>query len=417
VSRRGWALFVAVGVIWGLPYLLIKTADAGVSVPVLVLARVLVGAVLLLPIAIRRGQLKALLPRWHWVATFAVVEVILPWLLLSAAERRLSSSLSGLLVAAVPVIGVGVARLAGDGEPLTAVRWVGLAVGLGGVALLMGPGASGGGTWPVLQVLGTAACYAVGPVIAERRLAGADGLAVTAACLGLATVLYAPPAALTWPHTLPSAQVLAALAALALVCTALAFVLYFKLISEVGAVRATVITYINPAVAVALGAAVLGEPLTPVIVLSFALILAGSVLATRPSPPPAAPGVRRGSLRPALGPRRPAPGPLARWLARHPRGRGQRWRSDGFRERNRSGVDESAVRRAGLVPQGDTTPQIVSANNISIGECINAESGGRRRLGPAKRVGMEQRHRGARGGWVGPGRSRHRRFRSEPARR
>jgi drug/metabolite transporter (DMT)-like permease len=232
------------------------------------------------------------------VAAFAVAEVILPWLLLSAAERRLSSSLSGLLVAAVPVIGVGVARLAGDGEPLTAVRWAGLAVGLGGVALLMGPGASGGGTWPVLLVLGTAACYAVGPVIAERKLAGADGLAVTAACLGLATVVYAPPAALTWPHTLPSAQVLAALAGLALVCTALAFVLYFTLISEVGAVRATVITYVNPAVAVALGAAVLGEPLTPVIVISFALILAGSVLATRPSPPRTVPGPRRAS-RPA----------------------------------------------------------------------------------------------------------------------
>jgi drug/metabolite transporter (DMT)-like permease len=113
VSRRGWALFAAVGGIWGIPYLRIKIADAGVSVPLLVFARVFVGAVLLLPIAIRRGQLKALLPRWHWVAAFAVVEVILPWLLLSAAERRLSSSLSGLLVAAVPVIGVGVARLAG----------------------------------------------------------------------------------------------------------------------------------------------------------------------------------------------------------------------------------------------------------------------------------------------------------------
>jgi drug/metabolite transporter (DMT)-like permease len=186
------------------------------------------------------------------------------------------------------------------------VRWVGLAVGLGGVALLMGPGASGGGTWPVLQVLGTAACYAVGPVIAERRLAGADGLAVTAACLGLATVVYALPAALTWPHTPPSAQVLAALAALALVCTALAFVLYFKLIGEVGAVRATVSTYVNPAVAVALGAAVLGEPLTPVIVLSFALILAGSVLATRPSPPPAA--ARRAPRQPPAGAAAPPPG-------------------------------------------------------------------------------------------------------------
>jgi len=283
VSRRGWALFTAVGVIWGIPYLLIKIADGGVSVPVLVFARVFTGSVLLLPIAIRGGQLRALRPCWKWVAVLAAVEAILPWLLLSAAERRLSSSLSGLLVAAVPVIGVGVARLAGDAEPLTALRWAGLAVGLGGVALLMGPGASGAGAWPVLEVLGTAVCYAIGPVIADRKLADADSLAVTAACLGLAAVVYAPAAALTWPHQMPPARVLSALAVLAVVCTALAFILYFRLISEVGAVRATVITYVNPAVAVALGAAVLGEPFTPVIAISFTLILAGSVLATRPA--------------------------------------------------------------------------------------------------------------------------------------
>jgi len=281
VTRRGWALFTAVGVIWGIPYLLIKIADGGVSVPVLVFARVFTGSVLLLPIAIRRGQLRALRPCWKWVAALAAAEAILPWLLLSAAERRLSSSLSGLLVAAVPVIGVGVARLAGDAEPLTALRWAGLAVGLGGVALLMGPGASGAGAWPLLEVLGTAVCYAIGPVIADRKLAGADSLAVTAACLGLAAMVYAPAATLTWPHQMPSPRVLSALAVLAVVCTALAFILYFRLISEVGAVRATVITYINPAVAVALGAAVLGEPLTPVIAISFTLILAGSVLATR----------------------------------------------------------------------------------------------------------------------------------------
>ncbi len=137
-------------------------------------------------------------------------------------------------------------------------------VGLGGVALLMGPGASGAGAWPVLEVLGTAVCYAIGPVIADRKLAGADSLAVTAACLGLAAIVYAPAAALTWPHQMPPARVLSALAVLAVVCTALAFILYFRLISEVGAVRATVITYVNPAVAVALGAAVLGEPFTPI---------------------------------------------------------------------------------------------------------------------------------------------------------
>ena len=248
---------------------------------VLVFARVFAGALLLLPIAIRRGQLRALRPYLRRLAAFAAVEVILPWLLLSSAERHLSSSLSGLLIAAVPVSGVGVARLAGDRERLSATRWTGLAMGLAGVALLGGGISAGGDAWPVLQVLGTALCYSIGPVVADRKLAGADDLAVTAVSLALASVVYAPAAALTWPRVMPSVQVLGALAALAVVCTALAFVLYFRLITEVGPARATVITYVNPAVAVVLGAAVLGERITPAVVISFALILIGSVLATR----------------------------------------------------------------------------------------------------------------------------------------
>jgi len=281
MSRRGWALFAVMGVIWGLPYLLIKIADGGVSVPVLVFARVATGTLLLLPVALRGGRLRALRPYLKWLVAFAAVEVILPWLLLSTAEQHLSSSLSGLMIAAVPVIGVGVARLAGDRERLSAARWAGLALGLAGVALLGGGVSGRGAVVPVLEVLGTALCYAIGPVIADRKLAGAHDLAVTAVSLTLATLVYAPAAALTWPHVMPSARVLGAVAVLAVVCTALAFVLYFRLIAEVGAVRATVITYINPAVAVVLGATVLGERITPAVVISFALILAGSVLATR----------------------------------------------------------------------------------------------------------------------------------------
>jgi drug/metabolite transporter (DMT)-like permease len=195
VSRRGWMLFAVMGVIWGIPYLLIKVADGGVSVPVLVFTRVAAGSVLLLPAAVRGGRLRSLRPAWRWLVVFAAVDVIVPWLLLSDAERRLSSSLSGLLIAAVPVIGVGVAKLARDTERLTPARWAGLVTGLGGVAVLMAPGMSGGTAWPVLEVLGTAVCYAIGPVIAGARLAGADGLAATAFCLGLAAVVYAPAAA------------------------------------------------------------------------------------------------------------------------------------------------------------------------------------------------------------------------------
>ena len=287
MSRRGWVLFAAMSVIWGIPYLLIKVADGGVAVPVLVLARVGIGAALLLPVAVRRRQLGTLRPHWRWLAAFAVVEIITPWLLLSEAERRLPSSTTGLLVASVPIVVVVLGRLTGGTDRLTAVRWTGLLAGLGGVALLAGPTAAGGDVLSVAEVLLVAVCYATGPLIASRKLGHLPPLEMTAVCLAFAAVVYAPLAALTWPSAVPSVQVLAALAALAVICTAAAFPIFFQLIAEVGPARASVITYVNPAVAVALGVAILGEQFTPAMAGAFALILGGSVLATR--------GGRRGS--------------------------------------------------------------------------------------------------------------------------
>ncbi len=286
MSRRGWLLFAAMGVIWGIPYLLIKVADGGVSVPVLVFTRVALGSLLLLPAAIRGGHLRALRGHVRWLAAFTVVEIVGPWALLSNAERHLPSSTSGLLIAAVPIISALLAMATGSGDRpdenrLGPVRWAGLAIGLGGVALLAGRGAGRGDALPVVQVLLTALGYAIGPLIASRKLADLPPVAVNAACLGAAAVLYAPFAALTWPRSMPSPAVLGALAGLGVICTAAAFLLFFRLIAEVGPARATVITYVNPAVAVALGVLVLGEPLTPAIGASFVLILGGSVLATR----------------------------------------------------------------------------------------------------------------------------------------
>ena len=291
MSRRGWVLFALMSVIWGVPYLLIKVAYTGVSGPVLVFARVAVAAAVLLPIAIWRGQIRVLARRWWWLAVFAVVEIMLPWALLSDAERRLSSSLTGLMIAVVPIIGLVLAKATGGPERLTAVRWAGLLAGLGGVALLAGPHLTGGSAWPTAEVILVALCYATGPLVANRKLGDLPGLSVTAVCLAAAAVVYAPAAALTWPSAAPSARVLGSLAGLGVLCTAIAFVLFFQLIAEVGPARATVITYVNPAVAVALGVSVLGEPLTPAIVAAFVLILTGSVLATRsglPKPQPAA---------------------------------------------------------------------------------------------------------------------------------
>ena len=205
-----------------------------------------------------------------------------PFALLSTAERHLPSSTSGLLVAAVPIFSALLAWLTRSGDRLTLIRWLGLAVGLSGVALLAGPGAGHGGTLPVIMVLLTALGYSIGPLIANRRLSTLPPVAVNTVCLGAAAIIYAPFAALSWPHSMPSVQVLLALAGLGVICTAAGFLVFFRLIAEVGPARATVITYVNPAVAVALGVIVLGERLTPAIGAAFILILGGSVLATRP---------------------------------------------------------------------------------------------------------------------------------------
>jgi drug/metabolite transporter (DMT)-like permease len=297
MSRRGWLLFAAMSLIWGIPYLLIKVAVEGVPVPVLVFVRTALGAAVLLPIALRAGAgLAGLRAHWRPLLAFAAIEMMVPWFLLSDAERHLTSSLTGLLIAASPVVAVVLARLTGDRERLTVLRWVGLAVGLAGVAVLAAPALTGGAPWPIAEVLLVAVCYATAPLIAARRLADVPPLPLTAACLALAAVVYTPAAVLTWPDAWPPARVLLALAGLAFVCTALAMVLFFSLIREVGGPRAVVITYVNPAIAVAAGAVVLGEPVTVRMLVAFALILAGSVLAAgrraepaeRAAPEPAA---------------------------------------------------------------------------------------------------------------------------------
>ena len=126
-----------------------------------------------------------------------------------------------------------------------------------------------------------AVCYAIGPLVAARKLSELPSLGLTAACLAFAAIVYAPIAAITWPSAAPAAKVIAALCTLAVVCTAIAFLVFFALIAEVGPARASVITYINPAVAVALGIGVLGEHLTLTMAVAFVAILGGSVLATR----------------------------------------------------------------------------------------------------------------------------------------
>lgn len=280
MSKRGWALFAVMSVVWGLPYLMIKVAVTGVPVPVLVFARTAIAAAILLPLALRGGRLAGIHRHWRPLLAFAALEIMVPWWLLSDAERHLSSSMSGLLIAASPVIAVVLARLTGGEGRLGGTRVAGLAVGFAGVSLLAAPELRGGSPWAITEVLLCAACYATGPLIAARWLAAVPALPLTAVCLALTAAVYAPATAATWPSAMPSGRVLAAVVGLAVVCTALAFVAFFALIREVGPARALVFTYVNPAVAVVAGVLLLDEPLTATIVASFGLILAGSVLAT-----------------------------------------------------------------------------------------------------------------------------------------
>jgi drug/metabolite transporter (DMT)-like permease len=280
MTRRGWILFAAMCVIWGIPYLLIKVSVREVSPVALVFVRTGMGALLLVPIAAARGHIRPLLPYWRVIAVYTVIEIGIPWVLLSDAERKLSSSLAGLLVAAVPLIGAVIAATTGH-ERLDARRLFGLLVGLGGVAALLGLDVGGGSVVAVVEMGIVAVCYAIGPAIISRRLNHLPSMGVVAASLALAAVAYAPIAATQLPNHVPQGNVIASVALLGVVCTAVAFVVFFALIAEVGPVRATVITYVNPAVAVGLGVLLLGESFTVGTAVGFVLILAGCALATR----------------------------------------------------------------------------------------------------------------------------------------
>nr|CEL22861.1 Permease of the drug/metabolite transporter (DMT) superfamily [Kibdelosporangium sp. MJ126-NF4]CTQ90001.1 Permease of the drug/metabolite transporter (DMT) superfamily [Kibdelosporangium sp. MJ126-NF4] len=264
--------------IWGLPYLMIKVAVGGVSVPMVVFVRTAIGAAVLLPLALRRIDWGVLRGKWLMIVAFAAAEMIGPWYLLSDAERHLSSSLTGLLIAFVPTVGALLATM--RGERLSRVRWAGLAAGFGGVALLAGPNLGGGDAWSVIEVLLVTLGYAVAPVIASRKLQDVPGLVLVTVSLGITAIVYLPPAVLTWPSQMPSRNVLLALGGLAVLCTAIALIVFFDLIKEVGPSKALVITYVNPLVAVAAGVLVLGESITTTTIVAFVLILGGSVLAT-----------------------------------------------------------------------------------------------------------------------------------------
>lgn len=268
-------------VIWGIPYLLIRVAVGEISPVMLVFSRTGVGALILMPIVLARGGLRGIGRKWIPLLAFAAVEIGVPWFCLSSAEQHISSSLAGLLVSSVPLVGIMVAPLFGNREGIGPVGIGGLALGLVGVAAIVGLDLHASDVTALVEMTLVAVGYAVGPAILRRYLTGVPSVSVIGISLAACAVAYAPLAAAQWPHAMPGAGVLASVGVLAVVCTAIAFLLFFALIEEIGPVRATVITYINPAVAAIVGAAILHETFTVGMGVGFALVLAGSVLATR----------------------------------------------------------------------------------------------------------------------------------------
>jgi len=288
MSRRGLLLFAAMCVIWGIPYLFIRVAVGELTPATLVFLRTGVAALILMPFVLRRGGLREIGGRWVPLVAFAAIEIAGPWFFLSSAEQHITSALAGLLVSAVPLVGVAVATALGNREHLELGSMTGLLIGIAGVALIVGFDLRASGSVALIQMALVVIGYAVAPAILARYLTGVPSVTVIGVSLSLCALGYAPAAALQWPHSMPSLAVIGSVAVLAVVCTAIAFLLFFRLIAEIGPVRATVITYINPAVAAILGVAVLRENLTLGMLFGFVLVLAGSVLATRRRVPAAA---------------------------------------------------------------------------------------------------------------------------------
>ncbi len=282
MSRRALVLFALMSVIWGIPYLFIRIAVAEVTPATLVFCRTGIAAAILLPIALTRTDLRPVLARWPWVLAFAAAEIAIPWVFLGSAEQVVSSSLAALIVAGVPLVGAIIAVATG-GERLGRSGLIGLLIGIAGVGAIVGGDLQASNALAIVEIGVVVVGYAIGPAILSRRLAGLSSVGVMALSLSLAAVLYAPVAAIQRPAAMPGAEAVAAILILAVVCTAAAFVLFSVLIEEIGPVRSTVITYINPAVAAVLGVAVLGESLSPPMVAGFVLVIVGSALATRPT--------------------------------------------------------------------------------------------------------------------------------------
>jgi drug/metabolite transporter (DMT)-like permease len=280
-------LFMLAGVFWGLPYFFIVWALESFSTPTIVFARTLLGALVLIPYAIKVGGIRPALKAWPYVVLFAVLEMVVPWWLITEAGKHISSGLSGLLVATVPFFAVAIlAIFLKDRTALRPVPLAGMVIGFVGVVALVGVDSFLGNTQPLwvgAVVLGSIG-YAIAPIMANIKIRHVPTSGVIGLSMALVAMLYAPAALVELPGELaagPTTHAWIALIVLGLVCSALAFVIFFELLKEIGPAKASLITYLNTAVALLLGTLFLAEPLTPGLLLGLPLITAGLYLSAK----------------------------------------------------------------------------------------------------------------------------------------
>jgi len=287
VSPRALVLFLSVGVTWGIPYYFIAIATESFSTPSIVWLRVTLGALVLLPIVMYRGDFRSTLRNWRGVLLFATLEMVGPWWLITEAERSIASSFAGLMMTTIPFIAAFISgTFLGDRAARHPVTIAGLILGFLGVFVLVGIDAFSGviDVVPVGMLAVSAICYAIAPIVAGRTMPHVSGLSLSAIALAMVSVIYLPFALVTLPHDIalsPPVDSWVAIVVLGVISSAVAFVLFFELIKHVGPRRATLITYLNLVVATLLGIIFLNEPITTGILIGLPLVVAGSYLAGR----------------------------------------------------------------------------------------------------------------------------------------